>query len=160
MPTRLLIQYIDNDTGLSAGPLPPRLLRHNTFESRSGNHVVLEFADPTTPSQVSPCASPLPRSPVSPSLARTVSTFYPTPSLLSPRYETPPITRTISSPGGGSQTRLQMTFEAIKKLSAGLASPRIEFGIKRNGEDKGRKSGSTGERNSTDSGPGYFDVLP
>ena len=53
-----------------------------------------------------------------------------------------------------------MTFEAIKKMSAGLASPKIDFGVKRSSEDKGKKGESGNEANGEEGGPGYFDVLP
>ncbi|KAF1961716.1 thioredoxin-like protein [Byssothecium circinans] len=107
--------------------------KRNTYESRRGSHIILEFADPTSSPQGTPSPSPSPFS-------------YP----LHPRHSSPTSLSTTSSPGlsgvterasalqgqgitssgagaggGGQQTRLQATFEAIKKMSAGLGSPRI-----------------------------------
>ena len=48
-----------------------------------------------------------------------------------------------------------MTFEAIKKLSAGLASPRIDFSAKKLGE--GIKSEADADMYGA--GGGYFDVV-
>lgn len=49
-----------------------------------------------------------------------------------------------------SQTRLQATFEAIKKMSAGLASPRIMQGPRNLGADSTAGDGRS---------PGYFDEV-
>ena len=51
--------------------------------------------------------------------------------------------------GGGGPTRFQSTVEAIKKMSAGLTSPRIG-----RGEVAGSGSGDEGVK-----APGYFDVV-
>ena len=48
---------------------------------------------------------------------------------------------------GGAQTRLQATFEAIKKMSAGLTTPRGEASPKRKDQGQGREE------------VGYFDVV-
>lgn len=56
----------------------------------------------------------------------------------------------VGGGGGGAgqaQTRLQATFEAIKKMSAGLTTPRGEASPKRWGGSGGAVT------------PGYFDVV-
>lgn len=45
------------------------------------------------------------------------------------------------------QTRLQATFEVIKRMSSGLKSPSIDAGTSHNGLDELVRS------------PGYFDVI-
>ncbi|CAI6337268.1 unnamed protein product [Periconia digitata] len=65
---------------------------------------------------------------------------------------------------GSSQTRLQATFEAIKKMSAGLSSPRIDFGTRRSAHASGSGSGSAVGSGVTvevegPKTPGYFDVV-
>lgn len=62
-----------------------------------------------------------------------------------------------------------MTFEAIKKMSAGLASPRVDFSPKRGtglggkveGEDQGSGMKSVGREvhDRGGEGRGYFDVI-
>ncbi|KAH7125522.1 thioredoxin-like protein [Dendryphion nanum] len=72
--------------------------------------------------------------------------------------------------GGNAQTRLQMTFEAIKKMSTGLASPRLDFSPKKGkgeGGDAVNTAGATGNGNGDgtdadaggEAGWGYFDVV-
>jgi hypothetical protein len=80
-----------------------------TYETRSGSHVVLEFADPTASRQGSK----------------------------TPRPQMPMRANTWMEGAGGEQTRLQATFEALKKMGGGLATPKSE----------GKKGG------------GYFDVV-
>ena len=58
--------------------------------------------------------------------------------------------------GSPNQTRLQATYEALKKMSAGLASPRIgDRSVLAGG------GGSKGEsaKEQEGRGPGYFDVI-
>lgn len=67
----------------------------------------------------------------------------------------------LSGKGGGNgsgkmalnPTRLQATFDAIKKMSAGLASPRADGGRKGDGK-KGLGSVGEGEEDASE---GYFD---
>lgn len=60
---------------------------------------------------------------------------------------TPALTPTMSNDntGGTGQTRLQATFQVIKKMSAGLSTPRSDYSPSKQKEN--------GERS-----PGYFDV--
>lgn len=61
---------------------------------------------------------------------------------------TPALIPTISNSndnGHGSQNRLQATFQAIKKMSAGLSSPRFDYSPRR-------------ERGDSERGLGYFNV--
>lgn len=72
----------------------------------------------------------------------------------------PSVVPVVPSPRGGTQTRMQATFEAIKKMSGGLSSsPRIDFSPRKSGgskeEGKQEGSGTEGEE-----GFGYFDVVP
>ena len=66
-----------------------------------------------------------------------------------------------SGGGGGSavpQTRLQATFEAIKKMSAGLTTPRGEASPRRK-EERGGKGVGREEREEEGEEGGYFDVV-
>lgn len=56
---------------------------------------------------------------------------------------------TPETPGAGGQTRLQATFEAIKKMSSGLTSP----------SPKRFANVGKGERKEEVQTPGYFDVI-
>ncbi|KAJ4363574.1 hypothetical protein N0V83_009870 [Neocucurbitaria cava] len=150
--------------------IPTRLAKHNTYETRHGSHIVLEFADPTSGSPItSPgVMSAPPTAGLSPPMHRRTSHGRPPP---------PPLSRATSWAGssgsingwtrkgsdtakevpstpGGSQTRLQATFETIKKMSAGLASPRLDFSPRRSHD--GKKGGGPGEGVKS---PGYFDVV-
>jgi hypothetical protein len=58
---------------------------------------------------------------------------------------TPAHTPTIVNGSTTGRTRLQATFQAIKKMSASLSSPRFDFSPSKQ---------SAGERS-----PGYFDVM-
>lgn len=134
------------------------------YESRGGSHVRLEFADPTASPMVSPSMELKAARPPAAWHAATSST-----PLASPMVKSAPglsratswsgvlkqgdssvgteaLRRTTSISGGvgNGHTRLQATFQAIKKMSAGLSSPRIDFGPSRHKE--GAKT------------PGYFDV--
>lgn len=64
------------------------------------------------------------------------------------------------SPGGEGKTRLQMTFEAIKSMSSGLMSPRLDFSPKKNGGAVGSAAGNgvNGKEEGVKT-PGYFDVV-
>ncbi|CAO2651523.1 Nn.00g040930.m01.CDS01 [Neocucurbitaria sp. VM-36] len=150
--------------------IPTRLAKHNTYETRHGSHIVLEFADPTSSSPIaSPSASSAPPTVgLSPPMHRRQSHGRNTSPTLSratswagtsgangwtrkssdTTKETPPV-------AAGTQTRLQATFETIKKMSAGLASPRLDFSPRRNDGKKGQITGS-GEGVKS---PGYFDVV-
>ncbi|KAH5398428.1 hypothetical protein HBI67_214460 [Parastagonospora nodorum] len=141
---------------------PPRLLRAqssnsvvqqrlasrniaNTYESSRGSQVVLEFEDPTA---ASPKGSPQSASfPKVPALTRAASW----------QGSTAANGDGLKSPGTPGQTRLQQTFETIKKISAGLASPRLDYGRdwrSRSGSGSGSGSGSiAGDAKS------YFDVV-
>jgi hypothetical protein len=73
----------------------------------------------------------------------------------------PALTRSAShaaviktSPISG-QTRLQATFEAIKRMSAGLSNPRTELGPKHSSLGSAEASREGGSVRS----PGYFDVV-
>lgn len=70
------------------------------------------------------------------------------------------------SPKGG-QTRMQATFEALKKLGAGLSSPRVDFSprkignsAKGTGAGTGPGTGSGGGNGKVEGEWGYFDVVP
>ncbi|KAH5211510.1 hypothetical protein HBI62_201760 [Parastagonospora nodorum] len=111
----------------------------NTYESRRGSQVVLEFADPTA---ASPKGSPQPALfPKAPALTRAASW----------QCSTAANGDGWKSPGTPGQTRLQQTFDTIKKISAGLASPRLDYG-----RDWGSRSGSGSNAGDAKS---YFDVV-
>lgn len=133
-----------------------RLAMQNTYESRRGSHVVLEFADPT--------GSP----PAAESRSRAES--YKGPYLSNgwssgshSNVNTPGVGGAAGSSGAsaqvvpageGGQTRLQATFEALKKYGSGLASPRLEHSPMRGGA--GKSAGGLGNVEEVRS-PGYFD---
>ena len=78
------------------------------------------------------------------------------------RTVTPPVVSAVRSPHGGAQTRMQATFEAIKKVSTGLSSPRVDFSPRKSGnakEEEG-KGGSAGTEGKQEGERGYFDVVP
>lgn len=54
----------------------------------------------------------------------------------------------------GAQTRLQATFDAIKKMSAGLGSPRLDFSPRKMGQATVVSASASAEARD----PGYFDV--
>jgi hypothetical protein len=62
-------------------------------------------------------------------------------------FTSDPSTASGTPVGGGGPTRFQSTVEAIKKMSAGLTSPRIGRGEVAGSGDEGAKA------------PGYFDVV-
>ncbi|KAF2751359.1 thioredoxin-like protein [Sporormia fimetaria CBS 119925] len=156
-------------------PLHPKRITTilpNTYESRRGSHVVLEFADPTSSPQSSPPAqniasmatytstARLPHVSPTPSSRSATSRHRPSHRLATATYNPSPAT----SPDAGTEkegppsgsTRLQMNFDAIKKMSgmgSGLASPRYKFGRKSPLPRKGRISEGD-ERES-----GYFDSV-
>ncbi|KAK7181752.1 thioredoxin-like protein [Paraphaeosphaeria sporulosa] len=180
-PPRMLRQYSQNTTARHArghctatkpprpepGPLTPAqthllpLSPRNTYESRRGSHVVLEFADPTSSPRTSPHATP--GSP-------TVQPLY-SPWLSAPaRVQSPSSIATTPRPSeatlqGGTPTRLQATFEAIKKMSAGLASPSPKRAVSggRGGAEGGKAAEGSGQGQGQRQGqvqtPGYFDVI-
>ena len=76
------------------------------------------------------------------------------------RADTPP-PKTTHSPSQGPphQTRLQATFEAIKKMSSGLGSPRVDFAPRKTGKE-GEDGLKSGEMSRAGVGWGYFDVVP
>lgn len=111
----------------------------NTYESRTGSHVVLEFADPMPNSQ----ERDSPHGGSTPACRGTMSwsaSYHGNPTSNCWGRNSPLSPDTASSVVGGlttpSQTRLQATFEALKKMGSGLASPRAEVRA-----------------------PGYFDVV-
>lgn len=136
--------------------------RPHTYESRGGSQIVLEFADP----MVSPSVER--EDMFSPMLYHHASN---SPPLLSSvaSQDTPILNRATSwsgvlkrkesstgtsartpsisngNVGGAGHSRLQVTFQAIKNMSAGLASPRFDF-------SPNKKIGNE------DRSPGYFDV--
>lgn len=100
---------------------------------------MLEFADPTA---TSPKGSPQPASfPKAPTLTRAASW----------QGSTVPKGDGWKSPSTPGQTRLHQTFEMIKKMSAGLASPRLDYG-----RDWGSRSGSG---SNTGDDKSYSDVV-
>lgn len=136
------------------------------YESQGGSHVTLEFADPTASPMVSPSVEY--KSTHRPIVHHTAIS---PPPLMSPTsiWSEPALTRATSwsgvlkrenssagmsaltptvsngSTGNTGQTRLQATFNAIKKMSAGLSTPRSDYSPS--------KLKDNGERS-----PGYFDV--
>ena len=78
------------------------------------------------------------------------------------RTATPPVVPAVLSPRGGTQTRMQATFEAIKKMSTGLSNPRADFSPYKNGNGKkdGGKGGNAGMEGREEGEWGYFDVVP
>lgn len=164
-------------------------LRHstqrNTYETRGGSHIVLEFADPTSSpgqqnagatalapgsasspshhqfpsvthyhSQSSPHSFGSPRSATSsPTLSRQVS------HAVSLTQTHSPVSPSTPDQGQGQPTRLQATFEAIKKMSTGLSSPRIDFATRRGTSAVAGGSGSGREDVGVARSPGYFDVV-
>ncbi|KAF9737565.1 hypothetical protein PMIN04_008069 [Paraphaeosphaeria minitans] len=154
-------------------PLSPR----NTYESRRGSHVILEFADLTSSPYATPGSINAPPWPSAPERVQSPSSLATTPR---------PCASTVQSggqgEGGGSgvgsgggggsgsgsgsgvPTRLQATFEAIKKMSAGLASPspkRAVSGGRGGGGGGGAKEGQQGgaQVQVQVQTPGYFDVI-
>jgi hypothetical protein len=105
----------DSLSGHSTVPSTPARLQQNMYESRTGSQILLEFADPTS----SPLTSPLPRPP----------------SLLRANTWTGPASSVVWKVEGGSpgQTRLQATFETLRKIGAGLAMPKGDVGPKERG---------------------------
>lgn len=106
---------------------------------------MLEFAEPTASPSESPQPSSTPRSRYHnygppPTLSRAAS--WQGQQLANEWKSSGPAT-----PGG--QTRLQSTFDAIKKMSAGLASSRLDYG---------RWSGSARDERDEE-GKSYFDVV-
>jgi hypothetical protein len=57
---------------------------------------------------------------------------------------------------------MQATFEAIKKMSAGLSSPRVDYSPRKSGNGKKEegKGGSAGMEGKEEGEWGYFDVVP
>ncbi|KAJ4298275.1 hypothetical protein N0V90_006175 [Kalmusia sp. IMI 367209] len=109
--------------------------------------------DPTSSPHVSPHATPgQAHPPTTPSgFLNTPSTSFLTPPGYLPSPSTTPKADVSqisagNEKGSGGQTRLQATFEAIKKMGAGLKSPQIDFGLKRS------------ENKEVVQTPGYFDV--
>ncbi|KAH7374383.1 thioredoxin-like protein [Pyrenochaeta sp. MPI-SDFR-AT-0127] len=173
---RHLSSPTDSASGHSTAPpvpiaknLPPHLAKHNTYESRRGSHVVLEFADPTLSQNPSPLSTPslsamgvcLPHRSRSQHTTRNNSpsgdrsTGWNGPNGYDRKASDPPrethgmvSNLGVNGQAATSQTRLQATFEAIKKMSTGLATPRVELSPKKNEAAEGARSP-----------PGYFDVI-
>lgn len=133
--------------GHSSTSLPPyrpkiNVSQHNTYESRRGSHVVLEFADPTscTPShspelsrQSSGTASSYTTSLVASRQAssRAASRMKLVKMMPTPTSSPQPVVAAEEPyvtlrPAEVTPTRLQMTFDAIKKMS-GMRSPRSDI---------------------------------
>jgi hypothetical protein len=146
--------------------LPPHLMnKHTTYESRRGSHVTLEFADPTlSPSAGSPPSTPMGPPPRNYSQYQQQCT---TSRNVSPglthNYHSAPTSNergkskspdAVLTPNGSyaPPTRLQATFEAIKKMSAGLSSPRLNYSPRKT---EGGKTGLVEDVRN----PGYFDVV-
>lgn len=161
----LQIHQSVNSPGLIPSPQPKslNLTKHNTYESRRGSHVILEFADPTSSPLASPNATPgsiLPPYPLSRHSSHQSLTNHSSATSTSSlsRQSSGMTASALSSrdnPSGGGQTRFQATFEAIKKMSAGLTSPRIDFSPKKSVRSSGGDAGAREEARS----PGYFDVV-
>ncbi|OAK97168.1 hypothetical protein IQ06DRAFT_296370 [Phaeosphaeriaceae sp. SRC1lsM3a] len=129
----------------------PQIPKQNTYESRTGSQVVLEFADPTLTPHKSPQPSPLLRHhSAGPPPTITHRKSWTGPPSTPNEWLRPHSVVSPTTPGQGQQTRLQMTFEALKRMGAGMASPRVAISPRRNGS-------STGEENVRT--PGYFDVV-
>jgi hypothetical protein len=162
--------YSSTPQAKQAKSLPPNLLnKHTTDESRRGSHVTLEFAGPTlSPSAGSPHSVPSTPLGLGPP-PRSHSTGYQhstisrnsSPGLgqshhhhraAPPTFNARGMSKSpdaILTPNGSTAppTRLQATFEAIKKMSARLSSPRLDYSP--------RKTGLVEDVRS----PGYFDVV-
>lgn len=131
---------------------PPVSLRNNTYQSCRGSRVVLEFADPTVSLVGGPSTAPF--TPLAYSLDRH-ETSLPFPNVrletsngmqlestqsrrgavqLSPNSM--PKTSGGNARNVGSRTRLQASFNALKRISSGLRSPWSENGPNRD-EDAG-----------------------
>ncbi|KAJ4985517.1 AhpC/TSA family protein [Stagonosporopsis vannaccii] len=163
--------YFESSSSHQKPPLSPlRRPQHpnlhpNMYESQRGSHVMLEFADPTLSPMVSPSREVTATRP-------RITHYASSPPLPSPamsRRGVPSLSRATSwsgvlkregssgsrldmtpSPNDGTNssfghTRLQATFMALKKMSAGLASPRIDNTPNKQKDENGRT-------------PGYFDV--
>lgn len=134
----------------------PHLAKQNTYESRRGSTVVLEFADPTSSPQKSPLPTPttvgMPRHHSAgppPTLSRGKS-WQGAPSSQN-GWLSPDSAATTTPPSQGhGQTRLQMTVEALKRMGAGMASPRADHSPRKTASVNGN-----GEVRM----PGYFDVV-
>lgn len=140
--------------------MPPKRLnqlvpRPHTYESQGGSHVTLEFADPTASPMVSPIAEyksmilPVAGEPVSSARLSAPTTGRASAPMLSRATSwsgvlrrdnstgrPTPTPKTSSGSTGPGQTRLQGTFQAIKRLSAGLSSPRVDPGPGRVGDER------------------------
>jgi hypothetical protein len=117
---------------------------NNTYESNRGDLVVMEFADPTSASaQGNPQRTLMPvgTREMPPTLSRA-ATWQGIMQMNGSGRRSPeaPVL---------ARTRLEATFEAIKKMSAGLASPRLDYG--RVGEGSDSESGMDGKS--------YFNVV-
>ncbi|KAF2448244.1 thioredoxin-like protein [Karstenula rhodostoma CBS 690.94] len=144
-------------------PISPQ----NIYESRRGCHVILEFADPTSSPRTSPHPTPgsvgFPlhppiQQPPSPWLSPSSIATTPRPfsSVASPTHgQGGASPNAAAGSGSGSHTRLQATFEAIKKMSAGLTSPSPKRAVRLGGRGGGRE-GKAGKQVQT---PGYFDAI-
>jgi len=133
-----------------------------TYESRRGSHVVLEFADPTSSPQTAFTAARKSASDANlPGNLRTHSLFQlqvgharanSAERLDGGRtHSEPPTPLPWSVPSTpGAQTRLQATFGTIKKMGAGLVSPRRDLAPR-------KAMGAVGASAQTKD-PGYFDV--
>ncbi|KAF2819380.1 hypothetical protein CC86DRAFT_413077 [Ophiobolus disseminans] len=150
-------------------PRPPRSCRRdqspqtpcqNTYESRRGSQVVLEFADPTASPPMGP-STPATR-PTShgrqsaPALSRATSWKGTVPAgSNSWASKSPDHGNKHLSPPPASQTRLQATFEAMKKMGSGLGSPGAEYSPRKS---EGLRSAMRNGNEQDVKSPGYFDV--
>lgn len=145
----------------SANSILPHLAKHNTYESRTGSHVVLEFADPTSSPQGSPNPQCTPATTSVP-LSRATSWQGPHPTSSphgsangwsSSKSADNPNDQANGRVETPTQTRLQATFEALKRMSTGLGSPRADYSPRKS---ENAKTGMVGEEGRS---PGYFDVV-
>ncbi|KAH7065928.1 thioredoxin-like protein [Paraphoma chrysanthemicola] len=173
----LLARSRSTNSTLSAA----RLKTHNTYESRRGSHVVLEFADPTLIPHGSPhpLSAPIPSTPLpaSPSTGRKPPPFplSRASSWQGPHRQSRSTSRAkspwVSKATDGakdqqqvngrseapSQTRLQATFETLKKFGQVLGTPRADYSPRKT---EGAKNGMDADNDGEEvKSPGYFDVV-
>ena len=152
--SHILLEFADPTSSFSTKDQPthPRALQ--AASSPSPQHQQLPSRIPSVRRMSEPPAPPLSRATSWSGMLRrngsSVSTNPATPAFTPPLHIDGRIT-----PGGG-QTRLQATFQAIKKMSSGLASPRLDYSPSRQADggvrDPGYFAVETAEEEEADGG--------